>query len=98
VLQFDFDTPEADGVRLKTKWLMALSKSLDYALLETVSPADWTVPHIAPSMVELDRTSDGGQHFPTSAGHAQAGRIPEQPDQRSRRDHRRAARLTRGTF
>ena len=57
VLQFDFDAPEADGLRAETKRLVAVSKSLDYALLELVSPADRPVPRIASSVVALDGTS-----------------------------------------
>jgi V8-like Glu-specific endopeptidase len=56
-LSFDFDTAEADGVRVKAKRLMAVSKSLDYALLELVSPVDRPVPRLAPSAVALDNTS-----------------------------------------
>jgi endonuclease G, mitochondrial len=56
-LSFDFDTPEADGVRVKAKRLVAMSKSLDYALLELVSPIDRPVPRFALSTVELDNTS-----------------------------------------
>jgi V8-like Glu-specific endopeptidase len=56
-LSFDFDTPEAQGLRVKAKRLVAVSKPLDYALLELASPADRPVPRLAPSMVELDSTS-----------------------------------------
>ena len=56
-LSFDFDTPEADSIRVKAKRLVAVSKSLDYALLELVSPVDRRVPRLATSIVELDNTS-----------------------------------------
>lgn len=57
VLWFDFDAPEADAVRVKAKRVVALSKSLDYALLELASSAGRPVPRIASSVVELDSTS-----------------------------------------
>lgn len=56
-LQFDFDAPDADGVQVAAKRLVAKSKSLDYALLELASPAGRPVPRLAPSIVSLDRTS-----------------------------------------
>ena len=56
-LRFDFDAKEADGVSVKTKRLVAASKSLDYALLELVEPGARPIPRLAPSIVELDSTS-----------------------------------------
>lgn len=56
-LWFDLDAPEADGLRVEAKRLVAESKPLDYALLELASPADRPVPRLAPSIVELDSTS-----------------------------------------
>jgi endonuclease G len=56
-LWFDFDAPETDGLRTETKGLVTASKSLDYALLELVSPGDRLVPRIAPSIVAPDSTS-----------------------------------------
>ena len=87
-LSFDFDTPEADGVPVKAKRLVAVSKSLDYALLELVSPVDRPVPRLAPSIVKLDNTSrmvvNIVQH---PRGRAQAGRVPEQPGECRRQDN-----------
>lgn len=56
-LRFDFDAADADGVRVAAKRLVATSTSLDYALLELASPAGRPVPRLAPSIVNLDRTS-----------------------------------------
>jgi endonuclease G len=43
-LWFDFDAPEIDGLRTETKGLVTASRSLNYALLELVSPGDRLVP------------------------------------------------------
>jgi hypothetical protein len=61
-LWFDFDAPDADapdvaGLSVAVKRLVAMSKSLDYALLELASPADRPVPRLAPSVVALGSTS-----------------------------------------
>jgi V8-like Glu-specific endopeptidase len=56
-LSFDFDNPEADGVRVEAKRLVAASRSLDYALLELVSRVDRPVPRLSSSIVALDNTS-----------------------------------------
>lgn len=57
-LRFDFDDPEADGLRVRATRLAAFSKRLDYALVELAErPAGRPTPRIAPSAVVLDATS-----------------------------------------
>lgn len=56
-LRFDFDAKDADGQGVGTAQLAAVSKPLDYALLELVDPAVRPVPRLAPAVVELDSTS-----------------------------------------
>jgi V8-like Glu-specific endopeptidase len=56
-LRFDFDAQDAEGKLVKTKRLVAVSKSLDYALLELVDSAARPIPRLAPSVVELQSTS-----------------------------------------
>lgn len=56
-LTFDFDAKEAEGTRVAVARSVAFSRSLDYALLELAAPVDRPVPHLQPSIVELDATS-----------------------------------------
>ena len=56
-LRFDYDSPKADGLKVKTVQLAACSKALDYAVLEVDPPTGRPIPRIAPSAVELDPTS-----------------------------------------
>lgn len=56
-LTFDFDTRHAEGTRLKVRRLVAVSRPLDYALLELATPADRPIPPIRPAPVVLDATS-----------------------------------------
>jgi endonuclease G, mitochondrial len=86
-LWFDFDAPEIDGLRTETKGLVTASRSLNYALLELVSPGDRLVPRIAPSIVAPDSTSRMAVNIVQHRRRAQAGRIPEQPGERRRRHH-----------
>jgi endonuclease G, mitochondrial len=55
-LRFDYDSPKADGLKVKTARLVAYSKALDYALLEVDPLTGRPIPRIAPSAIEVDPT------------------------------------------